>query len=226
MHLPYAYTLKNLSARKLTTLLTALGMALVVYVFATVLMLSEGLEKTLVATGHEGNVVAIRRGAETEVQSSVERDQAAIIEGLSGIATSTEGKELISKEVVVLMVLAKRGTNKPSNVTIRGLSERGLELRPQVQLIEGRLFRPGSSEIVAGQKIARGFRGAGLGERLRFGQREWTVVGVFDAGATSFSSEIWGDAEQLMQAFRRNTYSSVLFRLTEHAAFEQVKAAI
>lgn len=226
MRLPYAYTLRNLWARRLTTTLTAMGMALVVYVFTAVLMLSEGLEKTLVATGHEDNVMVIRRGSGTEVQSSVDRGQAAIIEGLPEIGTSTEGRKLVSKELVVLMVLAKRGTDKPANVTIRGLSERSLELRPQVQLIAGRLFRPGSSEIIAGQKIAEGFRGAGLGEKLRFGQREWTVVGLFDAGNTGFSSEIWGDVEQLMQSFRRNAYSSVIFRLTDGTGFDQVESAI
>ncbi len=226
MRLPYAYILKNIWARKLTTLLTALGMALVVYVFATVLMLSEGLEKTLIATGHDDNVMVIRRGSETEVQSSVDREQAAIVESLPQIATSAQGKKLVSKELVVLMVLPKRGTDKPSNVTIRGLGVSGLQLRPQVQLTAGRLFRSGSSEIIAGTKIAEGFTGGSIGEKLRFGQREWTVVGVFDAGATSFSSEIWGDAEQLMQAFRRTAYSSVIFRLADRAAFERVKSTM
>jgi putative ABC transport system permease protein len=129
MRLPYAYILKNLWTRKLTTFLTATGMALVVYVFTAVLMLSEGLEKTLVATGSDANVMVIRRGAETEVQSSIDREQARIVETLPEIAYSPEAKRLASKELTVLMVLPKRGTGKPSNVTIRGLSGSGLALR-------------------------------------------------------------------------------------------------
>ncbi len=224
--IPLAYSWKNLWARKLTTLLTASGMALVVYVFATVLMLSEGLRQTLAATGSEANVMVIRRGSETEVQSSIRREEAAVIESLPDIAYGDSGLKRVSKETLLLMVLPKRGSAKPSNVTIRGLSARGLALRPQVKLVKGRMFRPGASEIIAGRRIAESFEGAGLGETLRFGLRDWTVVGVFEAGNTAFGSEIWGDGDQIMQAFRRSGYSSVIFTLGQPAAFERVKKAI
>jgi len=201
-------------------------MALVVYVFATVLMLTEGLEQTLVATGSEDNVILIRQGAETEVQSSIEREQAAIIESAPEIAYAPNGTKLASKEVLVLMTLPKRDSDKPSNVTIRGLSEKGLMLRPQVRLIEGRMFRAGSSEIIAGKKIAENFKGAGIGETIRFGTRHWTVVGVMDAGNTGFSSEIWGDADQLMQVFRRTAYSAVVARLADVSLLEPLRIRI
>jgi putative ABC transport system permease protein len=226
IRVPLAYSWKNLWARRLTTLLTASGMALVVYVFATVLMLSQGLRQTLVSTGSEGNVMVIRRGAETEVQSSVSRDEAAVVESLPDIAYGATGLKRVSKETLLLMVLPKRSSGKPSNVTIRGLSENGLALRPQVRLAKGRMFRPGTSEIIAGRRIAEGFKGAGLGETLHFGLRDWTVVGVFDAGNTAFGSEVWGDVEQIMQAFRRNAYSSVIFTLNDPAAFENVRKKI
>jgi ABC-type antimicrobial peptide transport system permease subunit len=209
--------------RKVTTLLTAGGMALVVFVFAAVLMLSEGLKKTLVATGSDDNVVVIRRSAETEVQSSVDREQASLVASLPEIAYGGSGARMVSKEVLVLMVLPKRGRATPSNVTIRGLSETGVALRPQVRLVEGRMFRPGTAEIIAGAKIAEGFQGAGLGETIKLGIQEWKVVGVFDAGKTGFASEIWGDAEQMMQAFRRESYSSVIFRLADPDTFARAK---
>ncbi|BBA35970.1 efflux ABC transporter, permease protein [Methylocaldum marinum] len=220
MTIPFSYSWKSLWARKATSVLTAAGMALVVYVFATVLMLTEGLKQTLVATGSEDNVILIRKGAETEVQSTIEREQAAIIESAPEIAYAPNGTKLASKEVMVLMTLPKRGSDKPSNVTIRGLSQKGLTLRTQVRLAEGRMFRPGSSEIVAGKKIAENFKGSGIGETMRFGLRDWTVVGVMDAGNTGFSSEIWGDAEQLMQAFRRTAYSAVVARLADVSLLE------
>lgn len=223
MRIPLSYVVRNLVARRLTTLLTAGGMALVVYVFATVLMLAAGLTATLVATGQPDNVVVIRRSAQTEVQSGVDRTQAGIVESLPDIATGTGGGRLVSKEPVVLINLPKRDSGKPSNVTIRGVTPAGIELRPQVRLAEGRMFRPGTAEVVAGRAIASGFRGAGVGETLRFASRDWTVVGVIDAGRTGFDSEIWGDAEQMLQAFRRGAYSSMIFRLIDPARFDAVK---
>ncbi|SEN27967.1 ABC-type transport system, involved in lipoprotein release, permease component [Duganella sp. CF517] len=226
MKIPLFYVARNLWARRLTTALTAAGLALVVFVFATVLMLDEGLRNTLVTTGEYDNVVLIRRSADTEVQSSVERAQAGIVSSHPSIALGADGRPLLSRETVVLISLDKRGSAKPSNVIIRGIGERGLALRPQVKLTAGRMFRPGASEIVAGASIARRFSGAGIGETLRFGQREWTVVGLFDAGNSGFDSEVWGDADQLMPAFRRVAYSAVVLRLADTSLFDAFKKDI
>ncbi|MCV2422571.1 ABC transporter permease [Paucibacter sp. DJ2R-2] len=224
--IPLSYIARNLWVRRVTTLLTAGGMALVVYVFATVLMMSEGIRSTLVATGQADNVIVLRKGAGAEINSGISRGQAAIVESLPGIATDAAGLPLLSKEPVVLNNLPKRGSGKPSNVTVRGSSELGLQLRPSLRLIEGRMFRAGSSEIITGRAVAQGFQGAGLGETLRFAGRDWTVVGVFDAGGSAFDSEIWGDSEQMLQAFRRDAFSSVVFRLQDQAQFEAIRAAI
>lgn len=221
MKIPLSYVARNLWARRLTTLLTASGLALVVFVFATVLMLDEGLRNTMVTTGEYDNVIVIRRSADTEVQSGVSRDQANIIEAHPAIAIGADGRRLLSKETVVLISLIKRDTGKPSNVIIRGIDLRGLKLRPQVKLTAGRMFRPGASEVIAGASIARRFKGAGIGETLHFGQRDWTVVGLFDAGNSGFDSEIWGDADQLLPAFRRNAYSAMVLRLADSGLFER-----
>ncbi|MBA2351900.1 MAG: ABC transporter permease [Burkholderiales bacterium] len=226
MKIPFSYIARNLLTRKLTTLLTAGGMAMVVFVFATVQMLDQGLNQTLVDTGSYDNVVVTRRSAGTEVQSGVERPQAAIVETDPEVARDGAGERLISKEVVVLVTLPKRDSGKPSNVIVRGIGEAGIALRPQVEISEGRMFRPGSSEIIAGRNIAERFNGAGIGETLRFGLREWTVVGVFDAGNSGFESEIWGDAVQLMQAFRRPVYSSVVVKLADGRGFTALKERI
>lgn len=226
MKVPFSYIARNLWTRRLTTILTAGGLALVVFVFATVLMLDEGLRTTLVTTGEYNNVVVIRRSAETEVQSGVDRKQASVVASHPAIGLGPDGQPMLSKETVVLISLPKRGSDKPSNIVIRGVSERGSAMRPQVKLTEGRMFRPGASEVIAGASIARRFVGAGIGETLRFGQREWTVVGLFDAGNSGFDSEIWGDADQLMQAFRRSAYSSVIVRLADSNDFERFKKDI
>lgn len=223
MAIPLSYSVRNLWTRKLTTALTAGGMALVVFVFAAVLMLDEGLRATLVATGEPDNILVTRRASGTEVQSAVERTQAAIVESQPEIAAGAGGVPLVSKEIVVLIALPKRGTGVPSNVTIRGIGEQGLVLRPQVRVREGRVPRFGTTEIMVGRSIAERFEGAEIGQTLRFGGRDWTVVGVFDAGGAGFDSEIWGDGEQLVQSFRRQTYTSVVARLADAGSFDAVR---
>jgi putative ABC transport system permease protein len=226
MAIPVSYVARNLWARRLTTMLTAGGLALVVFVFATVLMLDAGLKKTLVSTGERDNVVVIRKGAETEIQSAIDRGQANVMEMHPSVAMNGEGQPLASKETVVLISLTKLGTNSPANVVIRGVSPMGLELRSQVRLTEGRMFRRGSSEIIVGSSIAKGFGGTRIGDHLRFAQRDWTVVGHFDAGGSGFDSEIWGDVDQLMQSFRRASYSSMVVRLARSDAFERFRSDI
>ena len=226
MAVPLSYVARNLWTRRLTTALTAGGLALVVFVFATVLMLDAGLKQTLVSTGEYDNVVAIRKGSETEIQSGVTRLQAAVIETHPAVALGADGKPLVSKEMIVLISLRKIGAQKPSNVIIRGTSATGFELRPQVKLAAGRLFAPGSAEIIAGGAIARGFEGTRIGEKLHFAGRDWQVVGTFDAGASGFDSEIWGDVETLLQAFRRTAFSSVAFRLASSERFDGLRADI
>ena len=225
MVIPLNYIARNLWARRLTTALTAGGLALVVFVFATVLMMDEGLRRTLVTTGELDNVVIIRKGAETEIQSGITREQAGIIEMHPAVAIGAQGERLASKEPVVLISLLRAGDGKPSNVVIRGTSNLGFTLRPQVKIREGRLFRPGTAEIIVGPSISARFANTGIGQQIRFAQREWTVVGVFDSGGSGFDSEVWGDAEQLMQAFRRNVYSAIVARLADAGQFERFRAA-
>ncbi len=226
MAIPLAYNFRNLWTRRLTTLLTVSGMALVVFVFASILMLAEGLQKTLVDTGSYDNVVFLRKGSNSEVVSGVTRQQASILETFPEIAMGPKGQKLLSKEVVMLIALTKKGSDKPSNVVLRGIDENSLFLRPQVKLVDGRLPRMGSTEIIVGTSIARRFKDIGLDEKLYWGMRDWRIVGIFDAGSTGFSSEIWGDADQFMQAFRRNGYSSVIFKLGDPSAFQNIESHI
>ena len=226
MELLLFYSFRNLLTRRLTTFLTVCGMALVVFVFASIVMLAEGLQKTLVETGSWSNVVVLRRSAGSEMQSGIDREQAAIVETEPEVALGPDGRRLVAKELVVLINLRKRDSGSPTNVVIRGISETSLKLRPQIKLAVGRFPRPGSSEIMVGQSIAKRFENVGLGEVLSFATRNWTVVGIFDAGNTGFSSEIWGDVDQLMQAFGRPVYSSVIFKLRNTLEFQKVKERI
>jgi ABC-type antimicrobial peptide transport system permease subunit len=167
-----------------------------------------------------------RRSATAETQSFVARDQAQVILAADEIARGADGQPVAGAETVSIINLPKRGTGKPSNVQIRGVSPLSMALRPQITLIEGRLWQPGSSEVVVGRAIASRFQGAGLGESLRFALRDWTVVGVIDAGGAGFDSEIWVDADQMMQALRRTIFSSVLARVPDEQAFNALKARL
>ncbi len=204
-------------------MLTAGGMALVTFVFAAVLMLAEGLEQTLVETGSPENAITLRAGAETEVSSQIDRKSAALIEVQPEVSINDLGESIASKESLVLVTLPKRETNKPTNVVIRGVGQHSMELRPQVKMIAGRTFRPGSREIIAGKSMADTIKNGYLGCTLRFAMSDWVVVGIFDAGKTAFNSEVWADADQLMQAFRRDTYSCLIARVPGGKAFEDFK---
>ena len=226
MSLLFFYSLRNLLTRRLTTILTTLGMALVVFVFASIIMLTEGLKKTLVETGSSDNVVILRKSAETEVQSRIDRHQASILETLPEIALGEDGKRLIAKELLVLITMQKKSSDGIANVIIRGIGKHSLSLRPQVKLMAGRMPRWGTSEIIVGESVAKRFKNTGLQKTLFFAMRSWNIVGIFDAGDTGFSSEIWGDTNQLMQSFRRQTYSSVIFRLRNSNLYQGLKEFI
>lgn len=223
MPIPLSYSFRNLWTRKLTTTLTAGGMALVTFVFAAVLMLAEGLEQTLVDTGSPENAIALRAAAETEVASVIERNSAALIEVQPEVSQNSLGESIASKEALVLVTLPKKDTNKPTNVVVRGVGQHSVELRSQVKMIAGRPIRPGAREIITGKSIADTIQGGSLGSTMRFALSDWVVVGIFDAGRTAFNSEVWADADQLMQAFRRDTYSCLIARVPGRKAFEDFK---
>jgi putative ABC transport system permease protein len=226
MALPFSYTVRNLWTRKLTTALTAGGMALVVFVFAAVQMLDTGLRQTLIATGQPDNIHVTRRASGAEISSVVDRMQAAVVETQPEIAIGGNGLRLASKEVVVLITLPKRDSGVATNVTTRGVGLAAFELRPQLRIIEGRSFKPGSAEVIVGSSIAQRFEGAAVGSQLRFGGREWRVVGLFEAKGSAYDSEVWADADQLLQSFRRNAWSAVVARLADPATLTEMKARL
>ncbi|MFQ5649979.1 MAG: ABC transporter permease [bacterium] len=226
MKIPVVYNLRNLVARKLTTTLTVLGIGLVVFVFTAVLMLAEGFYKTLVSTGESSNVIFLRKGSNAELTSGIPRTQTNILKSLPEAASLPDGTPLVAGELVVINNLPRRSDGQPSNVVVRGVSKESLTLRNKVKLVAGRMWQPGTSEIIAGRGVSEKFNGCGLGESVKMGMRNWTVVGIFDAGGSSFDSEIWGDVEQFMDAFRRPVFSSLTMKMQESEKFEEMKARV
>lgn len=224
MKIPLKYILRNLTTRRLTTGITVLGVALVVFVFAAVLMMAHGVQKTLVATGSEENVLISRKASNGEISSIIDRETASVILTLPHIARSAEGAPLASGEPVVVINLNKTDGGV-SNVTVRGVSSQVFALRPQVQLKAGRMFNWGSRELVSGAAIERRFVGAKIGDVVRFAGDEWTIVGTVDAGGAGFDSEMWGDSNQLLDAFNRTAYSTITLKLDQPSAYQDFVAA-
>ncbi len=226
MKIPFSYIWRSLWARRLTTVLTLSGLTLVVFVFAGVLMLAQGLQNTLVDTGAADNVIVLRKSAGSELVSQVDRNTAEILETAPEVAPAADGRPLMAREVNLVINLNKKGSHAMGNVTVRGTSPHGVELRQSVHVTQGRMFAFGTHEIVVGQSIMSHFDGIALGSIVPFGGDKWTVVGSFDAGGTGFDSEIWADADQVMQAFGRPTYSSLTLRLRDPGQFAALQARL
>jgi ABC-type lipoprotein release transport system permease subunit len=213
MQIPIKYVLRSSSSRRLTTVITMCGIALVVFVFTAVLMMANGIQETLRSTGSDDNIVVARKAAMSEIMSIIDREAAGIVTNMPQVARAADGRPLSSKEVVVIINLAKLGAAGISNVTVRGVEEAAFQLRPQVRIVEGRMFKWGAREIIAGAGITKRFAGAQIGERIKFGGDLWNVVGIFDTDGSGFDSEIWGDLNQVADAFKRQSLSTVTFRI-------------
>lgn len=213
MALPLVYNVRHLAERRVGTAMTALGIGFVVFVFVWFLALSNGFRKTLVSTGRADNLIVMRKGATSEVESYLTRDWIAVLAAHPAIATGEGGRPLASAELLVIVNLPKRD-GSPANVSVRGVSPDAFALRPYVRVADGRLPRTGLNEVVVGRALARRL-GLATGKDVKFGESTWRVVGVFDSGGSAFESEVWGDAEVLLSAFQREGFESFTFRLKD-----------
>src|SRR5439155_12835912 len=200
---------------------------LTVAIFIGALALASGFRAALVQSGSPDNAMALRKGADSEISSGITREQVEILRQLPDVATGPDGKPLVSADLVVVTNKPRLGQPGSSNVTVRGVDPGSLALRGQIRIVAGRMFRPGSDEVIVGQRIARRFANCALGDRIRFQQREFTVVGQFVAQGAAFESEIWGDNAVLMPALQRDdVFQTVTFRMRDPRAFDALKRRI
>ncbi|MGA7836472.1 MAG: FtsX-like permease family protein [Ignavibacteriaceae bacterium] len=223
MQIPFRYSLKNFTKRKLTNIITVSGVALVVFVFAAVLMMAYGIQKTLQDTGTRDNVLISRKSSTGEITSIIDGDTQNIISSLSYIEKAPDGNKIISYEPVVIINLKKVGGGM-SNITVRGVSPEIKLLRPQAKLLEGRMFKWGTRELIVGSGLTDRFNGAKIGDKIKFAGDRWTIVGIFGTDGSGFDSEFWGDSKQLLDAFNReNTVSTMTLKLTSASDFDKFK---
>ncbi|MDX2056614.1 MAG: ABC transporter permease [Gemmatimonadales bacterium] len=226
MKIPIIYNLRSLRQRPVSTLTTALGMALVVAVFVSMNALANGFRAALVSTGSADNVMLLRKGANAEMNSGVSRQTASIVAGFPFVARDDANQPLISAETFVVVPLARVGGAGMANGVVRGVSPQAFVVRKGVEIVEGRQFRSGAREVVVGVAYAKRFPNSEVGQVVRFAEEEWTIVGHFAAGGSSFESEIWGENEQFMPVFRGEIFQSVTFRMKDPAAFDGLKETL
>jgi putative ABC transport system permease protein len=215
MAVPIIYNLRSLMVRKTTTIMTALGLALTVAVLVASLALVEGLRAVFQNTANPLQAVVLRKGGRSELGSVVSPEAFRILRENAAIAKDQNGEAMASLEMVQVVSLASVDNPKGTNVTVRGLSEIGIEMR-NVQIAEGRWFRPGQREIVVGKSVARRYPLARVGQKLRFARGDWEIVGVIDGRQSAIDSEIWGDLNQISSDYnRQENPSSILLRATD-----------
>ena len=218
MKIPIAYNLRNLAVRKASTVMTAVGIGLTVAVLVSALALVDGLRTAFQNTGNPLQVLALQKGSSSELASFVTREKFGQLSSLEGIARDRSNNLLVSLEMIQVINLASVDDPRGMNVTVRGLSTIGVEMR-SVRLISGRWFQTGQREVVVGKAAAKRYPGVRLGQHLRFGKGEWAVVGVMDGGQSALNSEVWGDLNQISSDYnRQGSLSSVLVRAADIVA--------
>ena len=225
MKIPFVYNLRSIGQRPVSTAMTALGVSLVVAVFVAMLALANGFRAALVKTGLPGNVIVLRRGAASEMESGISRESERLIAADPRIATGAAGRPLVSPEVFVVINIPRAVGEGVNNVVARGVNDEAFAVR-NIHIVAGRKFESGRSEIIIGKKIVPRFAHTAIGDTLRFATRDWLVVGHFEAGGSALESEVWGENEQFMPVFRGEVFQSVILRLTDPAAFDDLKRAL
>jgi putative ABC transport system permease protein len=225
--IPIVYNLRSVRARWTSAIVAVLGIAGTVGVFVAMLSLAHGFKATLVSSGSEHNAIIVRAGATSELTSGIALDSVKIIQDAPGIAHDSEGP-LVTPEIVIVAPIPLITTGTDANVQVRGVSKNVLEIRRQIKMIEGRMFTPGLAEIVVGRNANKSYAGLTVGNTISLGSVRWNIVGIFDAGGSSFDSEVWADAHLLGPAYNRgeNNFQSVTVRLTSPDSLKQVQDAL
>lgn len=226
MGLVRRYNLRSMIVRRSTAAMTAGGIAMVVAVFVMTLAIAQGFRGTLVASSSPANAIVLQERATAEMFSSVLPPQVPIIESLPQIARGAEGRAGVSPESLASVSLFRQKDHQRANAPLRGVGPQAFEVHERVRFLEGRRFAPGTREINVGRLAVSRYEGLALGSSVRFGSQMWKVVGIFSADDAAFESELWGDAELMMAAFRRSHFQSVTVRLADPSLFDAFKASI
>ncbi len=223
---PIRYNVRSLLVRKVTTIATAGGIALVVFVFAAARMLGEGAERAMTSSGRDDNVIILRKGADAELSSGVGNDYKKL--GDRPEVAQVGGVGAIGEIVIVITAELADGSGGLSNVLVRGMPAEGIAFRPEVKIVSGRAPKPGTNEVIVGRAISGRFKGVGPNQSFELRRnRPLQVVGEFAAAGSSYESEVWGDLDVIRKYLgRESVVSSVRVRLTDPSKFEAYRMAV
>jgi len=227
MPIPLVYNVRSVRARWTSAIVAVLGIAGTVGVFIAMLSLAKGFKATLISSGSDDNAIIMRAGSTSELTGGVALDSVKIIQDAPGIARGPEGP-LVTPEIVIIAPIPLISTGTDANVQIRGVTKNVLHIRRNIRIVEGQMFTPGLAEIIVGKNATKSYSGLTLGNTIRLGTVRWKIVGVFDAGDTSFDSEVWADAKLLGPAFGRgeNFFQSVTVHLQNPGTLQQLRDAL
>ena len=218
--------LRNLPQRVGSSVVAVIGVAAVVLVFAAVLSMAKGFERTMISAGSDDTAIIMRSGSTSELNSGLSNEQTLIIAESPGVLKDGDAT-VMSAELYVVVDVKKKSTDTDANVPFRGVQSGAFDVRKNVLLVDGRMFEPGKNEIIVGRSAQQEFAGLATGSIIRFGQTEWSIVGSFEAGGSVSESELWTDVRVLQGAYRRgNSFQSVRVKLQSEASLEELKAAL
>ncbi len=218
---------RSLPQRLWMSLAAVLAVSVVVAVLLSFLAMSNGFASTLGGTGSDSVAIVTRSGSQSELNSVIGRDSVNIVSTAPGIATDANGQPIYSAELYVVVDGIKKSSGTEVNIPMRGISPEGFELRDRVDVVAGRMFEPGTNEILVGQGVIDQFSGFDLGQEVTFGKTRWSVVGVFSTGGSAFESELWADARMVQDLFNRgNSFQTMRIRLAEPGNVEGIAEMI
>lgn len=221
-----AMNIRSLPRRLWMSLAMVLASAVVVAILLAFLAMAKGFEATMDSAGSPEVAFFMRAGSAAELNSSVMRDQVSLIETAPGIAKDEQGA-IVSPELYVIVDGVKKSSGTEANIPLRGLDSRGVSMRKNFSLVEGRMFTPGTNELVVGEGVLRQFSGFELGQEINSGKNSWKVVGVFSTGGNVFESELWADAKVIQNLYNRgSSYQTVRAKMDSNSSLEQIKAYV
>lgn len=215
--------LRSLPQRLLASAVIVIGIMVTVMVLVSVQAMALGFQKTLGHTGRPDRAIVLRGGSEAELNSTMTRENTLTIMDAPGIRKDADGKPLATAEAVSIINLPMKSTGTAANVTVRGVGAKAFAVRPEIHLVAGRMFQPAVREIIVGTSAQKQFKGLELNSHIAFRDSDWTVVGVFESGGDAHQSELMGDVETVLSAFRHNLFNSVTVLLDSPAAFAAFK---
>ena len=218
--------LRSVPHRLGTSLVIVVGIAGVVAVLLSVLAMSMGVLKTVSGAGRDDRAVVLRGGSASELASAISRDQGLTIMGAPGVKHDASGAPIASADTITLVDLPTKAGDSWANVTVRGVGSKIMELRPEMKIVSGRMFKPAVNEFIVGTKALSQFPVLQVGKRIKFMTGDWEIVGVFESGGDRHESEIYGDADTVMSAIRRTGYQPVTVMLESAASFDAFKTAL